>query len=118
MVEEYVVGAIGDVIHAYMIKQIPRVLANLLLRIYAKLISRSSLVVFLDADYCILSKRWKMRGTPHETMEYVSSLRVSARLLKEMGYNVRFVNTETDTVLMHDKILSLLLSHIRIHQQC
>jgi len=116
VVEDHIVGYANDMIyfihffrHRMREKNVPALpLLWIGLRIMLTA-ARGSNVVFLYAPYYELLRRYRLRSTATESLEYIASGRVAFKLLKSLGLNLRAIETRGNLVGTHYAILRELI---------
>jgi len=116
VVEDHIVGYANDMIHFIHFfrhhvreKNVP---ALPLLWIGLRMMlatARGSNIVFLYAPYYELLRRYRLRFTSAEFPEYIASGRVAFKLLRNLGLNLKAINTQGSLVGTHYAILRELI---------
>ena len=100
LIEEYLPAIVADYIHIARINghslKYVRIAIAFMYRL-AKLLPFTS--VFLDADYTTLKKRWRLRGSPDEKVEYLLMQRTLLfSIAKSLSQSLIYINTAYSTI--------------------
>ncbi|MEM2228670.1 MAG: hypothetical protein ABIM44_06000 [candidate division WOR-3 bacterium] len=112
LVEEYIPATISDYIYISRILRFHLKMNSLIIRYLLKLMNLCTPVqtVFLDAENNELYLRYKLRGSPNETEDYLRMQRtVLYHIAKTLSSNFLYINTSSRTP---SEVHRLIMNHI------